>query len=987
MRNRKIIFQVTAAYMRKNRKRTLITFAGILAMVVLMTAVFVGKDTAINYMCRMVEADKGSWHGQVYDVTGEQVEAIRTLDSVEEAEISRPLGYTDFPASGNPDTTPFLELKGYSGDLFDWMNIRVLEGRLPENDREILLSVRALHEGADVKVGDTLEINAFTRKMHVFWTERDEEAQAEGKDPGGIFFSSGFRIAHGETAEVPAHFPYYADNDSFEMIHEPNGFQETVTVVGIMEQPYYETKGQGGYMALTKINGDAAKGEVVNLVLKADLHSKEDFVDAIAGILDRGRTEEEREVILNGGMRRILPDGSTIPLEPGRIKTNELLLTLSAKGQDGGFNMIVTFFQIFFVTLITAASFVLIYNVFSISYRERCRYLGMLSSVGATRSQKRWSVYFEVFAFLLFALPLGIALGILTVKGGMSLLQPHFRTIMETIASAVIAGRNIEVLPRVIVRPSNILFVLAFSALAVWLSAQFPARKISRIGPVESIRGNDGEQGADRTSKGSRTKLRLMEKSWPELLLASAGIGRNRSSTRGIVRSITAFVVLTLVTAFASRSVTDLVKSKLSNDSFSLGSAYEEYDYVLCDSSEEEYLRGRDDIETSAETISSRELRYSVSDFNIPLDCFTDEYTDALETLLGKFFPEGVPEQITELYTKPLYTESNPSVNSLVVSEEDFARIARRAGADLAGIEVSGRLPVLVLDTVTMTTDDFRFDAEGSVRPDYYVREVGCPLALKVGDDLPLLSVRYDPETDFIEEIRTNAMFAGYVASDDLREYVSIRPDSVWLITSGKTMDRLKDLADATRGGLEEKYLFFSVRSDDSDLLRRLAQIKDLSGESCLQKASMMTGMTDFTGAVAKIIEILAFCFTILIAFICLLNLFNSVMGRRLARHRELAVLATVGITGGQRKRALALECAGLLLKSFAFSTGITAIFVVSLRRFLEERFGKMTFTLPLWMILTAAVVGAVSLFLFTAMSYRGKKDAELIEEVRAEAV
>ena len=41
----------------------------------------------------------------------------------------------------------------------------------------------------------------------------------------------------------------------------------------------------------------------------------------------------------------------------------------------------------------------------------------------------------------------------------------------------------------------------------------------------------------------------------------------------------------------------------------------------------------------------------------------------------------------------------------------------------------------------------------------------------------------------------------------------------------------------------------------------------------------------------------------------------------------------------------------------------------------------------PLWMILTAAVVGAVSLFLFTAMSYRGKKDAELIEEVRAEAV
>ena len=40
-------------------------------------------------------------------------------------------------------------------------------------------------------------------------------------------------------------------------------------------------------------------------------------------------------------------------------------------------------------------SIALIYNAFAISVSERSRYLGMLSSVGATKRQKRNSVYFE----------------------------------------------------------------------------------------------------------------------------------------------------------------------------------------------------------------------------------------------------------------------------------------------------------------------------------------------------------------------------------------------------------------------------------------------------------------------------------------------------------------------------------------------------------------------------------------------------------------
>ena len=47
------------------------------------------------------------------------------------------------------------------------------------------------------------------------------------------------------------------------------------------------------------------------------------------------------------------------------------------------------------MVVIIIGSVALIYNAFAISVSERARHLGMLSSVGATKKQKRNSVFFE----------------------------------------------------------------------------------------------------------------------------------------------------------------------------------------------------------------------------------------------------------------------------------------------------------------------------------------------------------------------------------------------------------------------------------------------------------------------------------------------------------------------------------------------------------------------------------------------------------------
>ena len=136
MNNKKIIFRVTREYMKQNKRRTLITFLGVLIMVVLMTAVFVGRDTVLRYMTDIISFDRGSWHAMVYDVDKNQADEIAALPYTDQVYVSRALGYTDFPASGKPEVTPYLELKSYSPEVFSLLNIRMHEGRFPENDKE-----------------------------------------------------------------------------------------------------------------------------------------------------------------------------------------------------------------------------------------------------------------------------------------------------------------------------------------------------------------------------------------------------------------------------------------------------------------------------------------------------------------------------------------------------------------------------------------------------------------------------------------------------------------------------------------------------------------------------------------------------------------------------------------------------------------------------------------------------------------------------------
>ncbi len=133
-----------------------------------------------------------------------------------------------------------------------------------------------------------------------------------------------------------------------------------------------------------------------------------------------------------------------------------------------------------------AALVMIIHNAFQVSMDARIRQLGILKSVGATPRQIRSALVFEALALCLVPVILGTAAGAGLTYGFMAFI----RSVVNPVRAREVAFRY---------RSSVALAALALSGLTVWLSALIPARRISRLSPLEALR-----YGADRPAKKMR---------------------------------------------------------------------------------------------------------------------------------------------------------------------------------------------------------------------------------------------------------------------------------------------------------------------------------------------------------------------------------------------------------------------------------------------------------------------------------------------------
>ena len=156
-----ILTKYTLRCLRQNRVRTLVTVIGIVLSVALFTAVSEGAYSGQQYLLNVTKASIGNFHGQYRELSDSQLEALRSQPAIKQVETIDTVGF----ALLAPDQSdPFLMIGSMSGGLTDLVSIRIKEGRMPENERELLISDEASARlGLPFQLGQTLTLNVGQR--------------------------------------------------------------------------------------------------------------------------------------------------------------------------------------------------------------------------------------------------------------------------------------------------------------------------------------------------------------------------------------------------------------------------------------------------------------------------------------------------------------------------------------------------------------------------------------------------------------------------------------------------------------------------------------------------------------------------------------------------------------------------------------------------------------------------------------------------------
>ncbi|AMJ40720.1 ABC transporter permease [Anaerotignum propionicum] len=273
--------------------------------------------------------------------------------------------------------------------------------------------------------------------------------------------------------------------------------EKTYKVVGICQRPAIEEYAAPGYTIIT--TGDAVPSDsfTVFITLKNpyQVHS---YIDSIS---------DEYRHVLNDDVLRFMG------------LSGEKMITVLLYSIVG-----------ILIALVMLGSVFLIYNSFNISLNERMHQFGILMSVGATEKQLLNSVLFEGLCVGAVGIPLGILVGIPSIRFVLALVAKNFANAMyDTVPLALVVSIPVLIGAAVI------------SLITILISAYIPAKKAARTPVMECIRQTNEVKVEGKAIKISKFVKRFYGL---EEILALKNFKRNKRRYRSIILSLTLSVVL-----------------------------------------------------------------------------------------------------------------------------------------------------------------------------------------------------------------------------------------------------------------------------------------------------------------------------------------------------------------------------------------------------------------------------------------------------------
>ena len=565
------------------------------------------------------------------------------------------------------------------------------------------------------------------------------------------------------------------------------------------------------------------------------------------------------------------------------------------------------------IGIIMIGSVSLIYNAFAISVSERSRYLGMLSSVGATKKQKRDSVFFEGAVIGIISIPIGIIAGIAGLGITFICINPIIKSAMQLTEDF-----------RVVVLPSSILITVIISALTIFISTYIPARKASNVSAIDAI-----HQVTDvkLTSKEVKTAKLTRKIFGIEGDLGLKNLKRNKRRYKATVFSLIISMVLFLVVSFFTSGLKKLVVITQHGINY--------------------------DIQVTIQSENHEELENIINHINLLENITESTHIECFEA------KTWVDEQYTADYLKedPESKKENGkylyTVYVNVLDDESLKAYAKEVGVNLDRLKDTTKPGAVIIDTAKYkNTEEDRYVESKMIK----ARE-GLKLDLNYYDwskekDIPLESVEIIA--------LTNKLPMGILP---FRVYAGFN-----MIISKDVYDHFRNIAPLINQ--EAEHQLFLKSDNPLKLQEGIETIQNSTGPNYIDLINVFL-IRQREEQTLLLMSVFTYAFILLITAICIANILNTVSTSIALRKREFAMLKSVGMTPKSFNKMIYYESIFYGLKALIYGLPISFAVMYLLHHTLMIKL-SYRFSIP-WDSVGIAI-SAVFIIVGMAMIYSSQK-------------
>ncbi len=863
-----VIKNFTKKSIMRNKKRTCVTIIGVMLSTALICAVAgmvaTFREGMINYLSNIY----GSFHGEASDVPADVMQYVIDNAHVVKAGVSMPVGTAEIDQITGEQ---YICVMAFDDEAFSDVALDVIEGRLPQNDNELLITkqVRGYWKDTEgLKVGDKVTLELGRREKagqeiaidspSYYWDEEDiidEDASEE---------SIKIIEEDSETSEENAIGERLADITPHEF-----------TIVGVMEYPndMVQRYNSGGYVCITGMNHG---GEVItekddpdnNNESMANPLSLKEMMDNTFSVYrntdvfnvnvyftyDNPRNyisyteeiENELDKHIDKKLSETENDGNDYNSE-FYFDKNELVTILGGVG-DTTTAMVAALAGIIIAIIVVTSIFV-ISNSFRISVAEKKVQLGMLSSVGATKRQIRKIVLKEGFYIGAAGITLGVLLGVIVVA------------ILTVIVQKLLGGIDaITGFDFHFVFPWWVAAIaICMSAITIYFACIIPAQIAAKQSPLEAIRGNK-----EIKIKGNKLKTGKLTKKLFGIggVIAAKNLKRSRRSYRTTVVSI----VLGVATFIAISSFIGYVKKMAE-------SGYESYgcdlmidvDSSVYDGSEETFQQYMKELKTLA-------ALPGVDNYTIPV-----------------LFTGWIPRELVKRDYQ--YGDGGEEYIEVAILEEDNYRDF----LDRIGIKADDITKVAILEDNGVSYND-----DGSM-------EMNNMTNIEKGDEIPLTYTyeerRYDRPHRIDKGFADDGVGYGEESMPQYTQKITItaksdvRPTG-FTFGGNKIIFVCEGFFDKPVWEGDMYSLGLYINSEKPDELEKLIY-KTVEKDENLKDVSVynVSAEEKQVNNIMLLVSIFSYGFIIVIVLIGVTNIFNTIYTNMNLRAKEFAMLKSVGMT------------------------------------------------------------------------------------------